>query len=621
VVNNKGEEAKSAVDHFSSISYNANHGFVRVSKNNPLYFEYSDGTPYFAVALGRSQGADGESYRRFAASGGNFNRLFLTNGGFNIEELLPRTPRADVGLGKMNLECSWNLDRTIELGEELGIHHILTLTNQWTFNSMWKSHTYNKANGGMLNSKNEYFTNEEAIKYFERRLRYIAARWSYSTAVASWDLWNEYSAMGADLDVAIAWHKRIAHYLDELDVFDHIMHTNDGSLNGRDEMHALPEIQMVSTNNYGVKNIAKVAEVWTKRMTHEFNKPYILTEFGPGHGIGNYGRMDPERRMVHDGLWSPVMSGSASTGMAWEGSWLGHERFCTYIHGVSSFVEDIPFSKRTWKPVEVSSFTFVSPKPVHYGDVVFEGWPGNFSMSKEKAVAQKFFQIDKEGNVENQEYLSAVLVSPDEKKTDWLTAPYGRTSSVNFKMTYPKAGEFAVYVSELRDDDPTPELTVWVDNKEALRQALLPLKVDDYKPRIYNQVYTVKVPAGAHTIGVANTGGGSILTAFELQGFIPRSGPDVEVRGLQTDDYVLLWLKNQKFTYLHETVGVEVKPQAAGVLGLSNVPDGTWVAEWMDTVAGKFFKTEVVKSAGGKLALKTPEIKESVAVRLKRIRN
>ena len=621
VANNRGKEVKSPVGSFSCESYNTHHGFIKVSDDNPLYFEYSDGSPFVGIALGRSQGDDGGSYQRFSDAGGNFNRLFLTNGNFNLEELLPRNPRPDLGLGKMNLECAWNLDRVMELGEKLGIYHILTLTNQWTFNHRWDSHTYNKANGGVLNSKNEYFTNEEAMRYFERRLRYLVARWAYSPSLATWDLWNEYSAMGADLDLAIAWHKRMADYINSLDVFDHIIHTNDGSLNGRDEMHALPQIDVVSTNIYGVKDIARVGEDWTKRMTREFRKPFILTEFGPGHGIGNYGKMDPERRMVHNGLWSPLMSGSATTGMAWEGSWLGHEKFYTYVEGVAKFVEDIPFHEREWKPLKVGSFGFAGSKRSYYADVLVDGWVGNFVIPAEKIAKQEFFTINADGSVEPQNYLSAVLNSPKEKGRSWLTAPYGSTPSVSFKVNFPTDGEFVVYVAEVREPEPTPQLTVSIDKKKVLKKDLLPLDQDGYQPRAYNQSFSVKVPAGAHTIRVENTGGGAFTTAYELKNYVPRQGPDLQVRGLQTEDYILVWLKNPKFTIMHEMANVPMQKQGDGLLTLQDVPTGTWLAEWLNTVDGSFIRREVVKSSGNKLVLETPAVTESVAVRLQKVGN
>jgi hypothetical protein len=614
IAKNFDKEIKSDPLSFTCISYNGSHGFLGISKTNPHYLEFADGTSFFGVGQDRSQGDSRGSYQRFANNGGNFNRLFLTNGNFNIEELNTPQMGADLGIGKMNQETSWNLDKVLELGEKLGIFHMLTITNQWTFNQVWAGHAYNKVNGGILGSKNEYWTNEEAMKYFERRVRYHVARWGYSTAVFSWDLWNEYSAMGAPLEDALRWHTRMAHYMKAIDPFDHVVHTNDGSFNGRAEMNSMPEMQVISTNAYGINDIAFLADVWTKKMINDYKKPYILTEYAMWHNAGSaggYAGMDPERRMVHDGLWSPLMSGAAATGMAWEGNWLDHEIFYTFINAVNKIVDGVPFSKRIWKPVEVSSFVFAGAKSSYYTDVLFEGWPGNFA--RPKGINPEYFQINKLGKVEQQECLNAVLTGKSERQSA------NNTNSITYKADLPVNGEFVVYVTQLWTPEPTPQLTIFVDNNEVLKQDLAPLKTNNYNPIMYNQQYQVSLPKGPHTIQVANTGGGSFVTAYGLKNYLLKNGPDIEVRGIQTDDYLLLWLKNPKYTVLHELMKNDFKQQPAGTLELKNVPDGSWVAEWVNTITAKPVRTELIKSTKNKIVLNTPEIGESVAVRLHKV--
>jgi hypothetical protein len=611
IARNKNREVRSKEGSFISVDYGANRGFIRVSTSNPLYFEYDDGKAFFAVAMDKAGGSNQDyerRYRRFTRSGGNFNRLFLTNGNFNIEELNPPPVRPDRGLGKINLEASWNLDQVIGLGETFGVYHILTLTNQWTFNHMWKVHTYNKANGGILDSPEEYYTNEQALRYFRNYLRYVIARWGYSTSVFSWDLWNEYSASpGFDTKKAIEWHQNIARYVSSLDAFHHIIHTDDGKLNGADEMNRLPEMAVIATNSYAVKNIANVAEVWTKRMITRYKKPYILAEFGPGHnaGPGGYAGMDPQRVMVHNGLWSPVMSGSAGTGMAWEGNWLDDKRFYTYLNAVTMITHDIPFNKCPWRPVSVGSFRFDDPKTkAYYGDVIIEGWPGNFGLSA--APQDEFFHILPNGTVDRQEALNAVLTGATSVKGP------RNISAVTFKMTYPAKGRFIVHITELRDMSSTPQLTVLLDGRQVIKEDLTGLNRNDKQ-------YPVDMPAGAHTIKIENSGGGSFVTVYEAQDYILRNGPDLEVRGIQSDDYILLWLKNQQFTILHEMMEKVVLPQAPGKLELQQVPDGWWKAEWVNTLNAEHIQTNIVESKNGKLELVTPEIGESVAIRLHRI--
>jgi hypothetical protein len=136
---------------------------------------------------------------------------------------------------------------------------------------------------------------------------------------------------------------------------------------------------------------------------------------------------------------------------------------------------------------------------------------------------------------------------------------------------------------------------------------------------MYNQQYPVPLTKGSHTIQVANTGGGSFVAAYGLKNYLLKNGPDIEVRGLQADDYILLWLKNPKYTVLHELMKIKFDQQPAGRLELKDVPDGSWTAEWVNTINAKPVRTELVRSTKNRLVLITPEIGESVAVRLHRV--
>jgi len=272
-------------------------------------------------------------------------------------------------------------------------------------------------------------------------------------------------------------------------------------------------------------------------------------------------------------------------------------------------VKDIPFNNQDWEPVSIASFNFKDSKPPWYGDIIVEGWPGNFGLDRDNVP--EFFQIDANGRVSNQESLNAVLTGIAENRPD-------QTSSVAFKMKFPVDGEFAIYVTEIRDTEPAPKLTVVLDDKKVLVDDLIPIDRENYHPVMHNQYFTVKIPKGSHTISIANSGGGRIVTSFELKKFILRNGPDLDVRGLQSEDYILLWLKNQKYTVLHELVDIGIETQPGGVLEVNNVPNGTWIAEWVNTISATRIKTELVKSVNHKLILNTPSVEKSMAIRLQR---
>jgi hypothetical protein len=259
-------------------------------------------------------------------------------------------------------------------------------------------------------------------------------------------------------------------------------------------------------------------------------------------------------------------------------------------------------------PVKISSFRFMNPLPAYYADAIIEGWnpTGNYGMPKD-AASQKSFQIDRNGKVEPNEYLNASLfdTTGNEKSPD--------TPSVTFTMNYPEKGEFVVFVSDVRNVKPVVKLKVSIDGMETLSKELLPFPFLQYFP--------LNVTKGSHTILIENAGGGNFQTSFELKNFILKNGPDLEVRGLQSDDYILLWIKNQKYTLLHEMSGTGIIPQPEGILELQNVSGGFWLTEWINTIDGLTIGKELVESKSGKLILKTPVITKSIAIRLHKIKD
>ena len=101
--------------------------------------------------------------------------------------------------------------------------------------------------------------------------------------------------------------------------------------------------------------------------------------------------------------------------------------FFTYIEAVREIVQDIPFSKRVWQPVNVSNFKFMDSRPTYYSDVIVEGWPGNFHLNRDDVPDA--YQIDPYGHVSHQESLNAVLTGKSEGRLN-------AASEVTFKMDY-----------------------------------------------------------------------------------------------------------------------------------------------------------------------------------------
>ena len=606
---NAGREVTSETRRFRSTAQTNSHGPVRVSEEFPLYLEHVDSTPFYAVGVCQhiSDLILPESfYPDFARAGGNLNRIFAVRIGERMHwpwDPEPFAPRPDRGFGKMCLRHSWMLDRLIELGERLGITHALSLANPTDMQGEnWPTCCYNVTNGGPLTDIRDYASNEAARVNFRRELRYFVARWAYSTSVFSWNLWNEVNWMpDFTPEKYVGWHREMAAYLKQIDWAGHIIHTNYGKINDVPALDGLPEMQIVSTNTYGMKDFAPVAETWTRHLMETYHKPALFGEYGIGHQMGpdGYAPHDRDRVMIHNGNWAALMCGAAGTGLALGWHWLQDKAFYRYTSALRTFIEGVPLTRRDWRPLEVESFRFADKaEPSQYRDVFAEGWPHNFEHPA--GDSEPALHISADGGVSGQEHCRAYLSG---------------SRVLNLDACYPVDGRFAVFVPELRPDQEEARLTVSVDGQVALDEPLPPREASD--PRAFYRCYESPVNAGTHRISVRNGGGGTFATAFELRHFILREGPDLQVRGIQAEDTILIWLKHQKYTWLHARTGVEPDEQSAGVLTLADVRDGAWVAEWMDTVDSKWIGRSVTMVKDGTLALRTPPVKRSVAVRLR----
>ncbi len=140
-----------------------------------------------------------------------------------------------------------------------------------------------------------------------------------------------------------------------MDQTKHVIHTNFGNLNGNAEIDSLPEMELISTNIYAVK--------------------------------------------------------------------------------------DIPFSRRTWRSVQVQAFEFADAwrKP-YYADTLIESFPGNYAFPAE-AVNRGLFTVQENGRLDRPDLLQARLG----ERQSW------RASAKSFQVRYPIDGRFIVYVPELAE--------------------------------------------------------------------------------------------------------------------------------------------------------------------------
>ncbi|TXI84865.1 MAG: DUF5060 domain-containing protein [Crocinitomicaceae bacterium] len=303
--------------------------------------------PFFAISNNISSGG-GCTYlpsqvnrqvkglRELIEVGGNFTRFEL--GG---QAALPDWPVYDNYSGKMDEMMGF--DRLLDECENNGVyftlfrHHVEVMDlNDWD-PCKWSTNPYRIAFD--LQSVEEYFTNEEVLKWQRNNLRYLFARWGYSPNMAFYsysevDRW--YSKMMADSEdgsdfkdggtkseteaasILIKWiadqQEYIYSALNKNTLFVH-SHATPFSQEMKKEGGFFELSDVVAVHNYGEtkdinykKRYDQIEKYWDK-----YHKPILLEEMGPSK-IAMYCCTGIE---YHNSIWSTAMMGDFGTGMDW----------------------------------------------------------------------------------------------------------------------------------------------------------------------------------------------------------------------------------------------------------------------------------------------------------------
>ena len=252
-------------------------------------------------------------FKSASASGVNVARVWMAAWSLGIEWI-------NTGLGDYTerMQNAWTLDQVFKLGAKYGINIQLVLLNHGAFsestNPEWFGNPYNKLNGGPLDSPSEFATNPIAIKYWQQRLRYIAARYAAYPNLFAWEWWNEVNFTPISQDDLSKWMITSRAYLEKFDPYKNLITTSWSTAgNVRD----WSSVDFASVHVYDANDPIKVlANVAESMHTYLPNKPTVLGEMGSGT-LREDPFDDPFGLHLHNAQWAATFRGFNSPASYW----------------------------------------------------------------------------------------------------------------------------------------------------------------------------------------------------------------------------------------------------------------------------------------------------------------
>jgi hypothetical protein len=282
-----------------------------------------------------------------------------------IEHGAPRDVLDAPGLGRYYEKTANRLDKIFRLAEQQGIYIMLTIDyhgvfksfiDRWASNAEWRTNPYNAANGGPCKTPTDFFTNTEARKIYKNKLRYLIARWGYSTHLAVWEFWNEIDnvmeTQQVPADAIASWHQEMSDYLKQLDLYKHLVST---SVTNREieGLWDIKNIDFTQHHNYGPTANMKTSIL---KYVDRFHKPDVVGEFalgwkGPGKDYPE-GLYEGE---LHNGIWRGMFSPTPILPLSWWWEYHFHQQHYFHLKTAADFVSLILKNNKDVQEITVKS--------------------------------------------------------------------------------------------------------------------------------------------------------------------------------------------------------------------------------------------------------------------------
>ncbi|MHB0998908.1 MAG: DUF5060 domain-containing protein [Armatimonadota bacterium] len=602
------------------------HGYVRISRKDKRYFAFDDGNLCYPTGANICWGSGNKAtydfdtwLPKYAESGCSYFRVWLGPGWVTFGLETPGQPQELYGAGKINLANAWRLDYVLDLASQQGLYVMLCIDS---FNTLrkkvdssypyWEESPLNKVNGGPLLEPVDYWTNPEMLRLYRNKLRYLAARYGWSTNVFSWEFWNEVDIVSPSAfkpDQVTAWHAQMSDYLRKIDNWNHLQTTSFAQWPGVDGILSLPQMDYNQTHDYGSRDIGDVLSD-RQQQREKYGKPHYIGEFG-ADAAGSDASIDPLGIAFHTGIWSSVMSGGAGTASSWW--WDNHiepHNLYTHLAALTGFIKGVQFDAEGFQRVENASFKYGENdrKPV-YRDLFIQG---PVSWDPSRANRPTVMTISKDGRVSNDRNVSGILHG--------VVNHAGEHNPLTINTDLPHPANIRVSVTGVSGYGGA-HLVISLDGKTMLDKDMPDTdslsNVDTIHQ--YDGIYEVSIPSGKHTVLVENTGTDWMFVDYIIEKAVLQTAPSLRAYGLRGKRTSLFWIENtDHMWYKVDVLKQPVEEQKGTILVISGWPEGRYDIQFWDTYAGKKISNKKLEVSNGTLSIDLPSIGKDLAIKINR---
>ncbi len=441
-----------------------------------------------------------------ADNGGNFFRTWMSPWNLPLEwNTVVDTERYSNSDAFYHPQGMTRMDDLVALCEDLDMKIMLTFDWHGGLQTAdrWNINPYNSANGGPAATPAGFFTSTEARSRYKDRLRYIVARWGYSTSIGAWEFFNEIdnaayngteSSLAIPLTAIAEWHDEMSTYLKSIDPYDHIVTT---SVSHR-ELSGLFDVESIDLTQRHIYRNTNSIPAAIAEMNERYGKPFVVGEFGYDWDWNNINEsigagLDYDFKR---GLWYGLFSPTPVLPMSWWWEFFDERGTVEYFAAVREIA-----------------------------DLMLDAGDGSFEQLVMPAVGSG---VQAYGVKCGEKYFVYLLNNSDEVVTDKrILVPASGASFFEVKAYFPESREWSAPVVRSRPDNRITAGSFSFEPYESIVLVLTPdsgpvtsVTPEHQGTHLYpnpgSGAFTLDIPSAAASVQVLNAQGATMWHASDI---------------------------------------------------------------------------------------------------------